>query len=318
MKMSLFLACAFGFSFAQAADTLQVIDVNAPAAQSSTTSQEDLTLEGTPRRLGTTFYQRPQEGGFAVKATPSLRSTMANPDQKIEGTNGGIDVTRETLDFQASAGITPSLVLGTRFSTGTDTVRAGDQTLKRRGLSDFFFSATENRSADNYDWFVGAELGISPGRSALPQTDGDGANRYSGGPQVTPFIGMQAESEYDFDFGGRTYFTYRAARFMTDGSSQTGGHILGAEAFAERDYNTATLGLNAALIQRLGNPRDQIATLNAETALGLGAYAEFEVIESLFIPVHVNSSFGLSNRMDGETYSQINNFELGAGAAYYF
>lgn len=320
--MSLFLSVSFAlllglFNVAYAQDFSSLEgQATSPSMNQSSVSQEDLSLENTPKRFGTTYFQRPQDGEVSLRAMTSLQNTMANSSDKDLAPN--TDIITDALDLRAAVGISPSTTLEGRFSTGTDTVRFSDQEFQRKGLSDFFVKLTENKSEETYDWFYGLELGISPGRAAVPQAESVGSNRYSGGPQLSPFIGMQAESEYGFDFGGQAILNYKAARFMTDGTSHTGGHTISTEAFAEKDYTISTLGLTAGLAQRLNDGRDQMASLLPQTALSLGGYAEFAVMEQLYIPVKLNYMTGIQNKVDGVSYTSIDTFNLGAGASYYF
>ena len=340
MKSMTFLLALIGFApMSHAVDTLsdsstpaqsrqiEVQDVNAPRAQAPRASATEAnrsvmqgkTLEGQPaERLGTSYFQRPQEGRGSVRVMPSINSTMANASSGNSGEARSLDINSDSLETKFAFGLTQDVTLETRFSYGADTVKVGSQTSKRTGLSDFHFKATQLKQESNYEWFYGAELGLSPGRAAVADGSSSGSNRYSGGTQITPMVGFQAESVYDFNFGVQGSFTFRTTRFFDDGTDKSGGHLLNAEAFMERDYTPGTLGLMANLTQKLGDERDQAAVLVPQTALGLGGYADFEINPQLFIPVQVSYTMGLANSAGGVSYSKIDRVNISAGASYYF
>lgn len=335
MKSISILLAVIGFApMSFAADTLsdsstapvqtrqiEVQDVNAPRAQTTRQTAEanrsvlqGKTLDGQPaERLGTSYFQRPQEGRGSVRVMPSINSTMANASE-----GRSVDLNSDAINTQFAFGLTQDITLETRFSYGVDTVKVGNQTSKRSGLSDFYFKGTQLKQESNYEWFYGAELGLSPGRAAVADGSSSGANRYSGGAQLIPMIGFQAESIYDFNFGFQGSFTFRTARFFDDGTDKSGGHLINAEAFMERDYTPGTLGLMANLTQKLGDERDQAAVLVPQTALGLGGYADFEINPQLFIPVQISYTMGLANSAGGVNYSKIDRVNISAGASYYF
>ncbi|MFN8943656.1 MAG: hypothetical protein ACK5WZ_03435 [Pseudobdellovibrionaceae bacterium] len=312
-------------------ETENVNDVSNQTVSSQTAPRRMQTLESNlsviempsdftadAERLGTGYFQRPLEGRGSVRVMPSINSTLANAGSGENGEAQSLDINADALETRAAFGLTKWITLEARFSYGVDTVKVGSQTSKRSGLSDFNFKATRLIEENDHDLFYGAELGISPGRAAIASGGSSGANRYSGGTQLTPFIGFQAESIYGFNFGGQGSFTFRTTRFFDDGTDKSGGHLITAEGFIEQDYDPATLGLNAALTQKLDDNRDQTAVLVPQTALGLGGYADFEVNSQLFIPVQINYTMGLSNTAGRVNYSKIDRISIAAGASYYF
>jgi hypothetical protein len=302
--------------------TVQTQDVSAPkvsALESNQSSAKMPEVEGDQAsRLGTSYFPRPNEGRGSVRVLPSINSTLANAGSGENGEARSLDINSDVMETKLAFGVTKDINLEARFAVGTDTVNVGSQTSRRRGLGDFHFRATRLTEENTYDLFYGAELGLSPGRAAVASSGSAGDNRYSGGTQLSPFVGFQAQSIYEFNFGGQASLDLRTTRFFDDGTDKSGGHVFKGEGFIEKDYAPGTLGLMASLSQKVDDSRDQIGTLVPQTALGLGGYADFEINEQLFIPVQVNYTMGLANSADGVSYSKIDRVTIAAGAAYYF
>lgn len=268
-------------------------------------------------RLGTSYFQRPHEGRASGRVMPVINSTMANASSGENGESRSVDLNSDALETRLAFGLTKDMFVETHFSYGSDKAKVGGQTFKRSGMSDLFVKATQVDEMNEYDLFYGAELGISPSRAAVAGVS-SGENRFSGGTQLTPFVGMQAESIYDFHFGVQGSFTFRTTRFFDDGTDKSGGHYLTAEGFMEKEYAPGTLGLMASLFQKTDDNRDQAGVLMPQTALGLGGYADFEINPQFFIPVQLSYTMGLSNTAGGVSYSKIDRVSIAAGASYYF
>lgn len=336
MKLICLMLATFGFVHASFAvetlaessqttpmktQTIQTQDVGAPRMQSLETNQSTAqmpTEKEAADRLGTSYFPRPHEGRGSVRILPSINSTLANASSGENGETRSLDINSDAMETKLAFGVTRDITLETRFSFGSDAVKVGGQTSRRRGLSDFHFRATRLSEESNYDLFYGAELGLSPGRAAVATSGSAGDNRYSGGTQLAPFVGFQAESIYDFNFGAQASLNLRTTRFFDDGTDKSGGHILMGEGFIEKDYAPGTLGLMASLSQKMDDSRDQVGTLVPQTALGMGGYADFEINPQFFVPVQVSYTMGLSNTAGGVNYSKIDQVAIAAGAAYYF